>query len=202
MERLKSLSSEVIQKYIRDNQQYYVNYKKEIESKSPVIISFAEMSVASTCTWNTRNISPSQDVVPLPGKKRKKYDEMRESFKCNPFNSDQQLAMYYTLREIFEVPKTHFVVSVRAFLISYFRRIKSTIPRTLSGMSESAHCSPARNIVPALRRDIPHQSFICSSTDQKTIPEPCVSCLIFDFNSIPVREHIIVDWYVCIRMCS
>lgn len=82
MEKLKSLTSDAIKKFIIDNQQYYVDFKREIESK------FKTLSSSN--------------------KKWKKYDEMKESFKCNPFNSNQQLAMYYTLRDIFKVPKTHF----------------------------------------------------------------------------------------------
>lgn len=40
MERLKLLTSDAIKKFITDNQQYYVDFKREIESKFKVNFQF------------------------------------------------------------------------------------------------------------------------------------------------------------------
>ncbi|XP_065222189.1 uncharacterized protein LOC135846821 [Planococcus citri] len=43
-----------------------------------------------------------------PTKGNSANTDTKDLFKCNPFNSEQQLAMYLTLRELFNVPETHF----------------------------------------------------------------------------------------------
>lgn len=53
--------------------------------------------------------------IPSNGK-RKPKNEFKDDFKCNPFDSSQQIAMYLALREIFHVPAGSFLVISFTFL--------------------------------------------------------------------------------------
>lgn len=121
VEELKSLTAESITKFVMDNQQYYIDFRKPGHAQK---VSLKYRVLGLFCFPFLKVISCFPGFcgiylqVTTTGKKRQKND-FKDSFKCNPFDSSQQIAMFLALREIFHVPAGSFSVIQTCFFFFF-----------------------------------------------------------------------------------